>query len=197
MRSTYLVVPAMLVLLASNSEAQKSNTKGFLGNIHYNRTSLKGEDADKSDQGNGVGARLGWGFSPKFTTYLGFEASKLIVGDDNTGDSDYGLGQFELGLTYNFASSSRALVPYLEVSIASEAIAYSVLGSDVTQAGTGVNFGGGINYFFSRSAALQIGLNITSIDFDDAKVDGDKQPDSGGKASGGRLMIGFNWYPKG
>ena len=197
MRSTCLVVPAMLVLLASNSEAQKSNTRGFLGNIHYNRTSLKGEAADKSDQGNGVGARIGWGFSPKFTTYLGFEASKLIVGDDPSGDSDYGLGQFELGLTYNFANSSRALVPYLELAIASEAIAYSVGGTDVTQAGTGFNLGGGINYFFSRSTALQVGLNFTSIDFDDAKADGTTQSGSGGKASGGRLMIGLNWYPKG
>lgn len=195
MRSTYLVVPAMLALLASNGEAQKSNTKGFLGNVHYSRTSLKTEGSDKTEMGNGVGVRLGWGFSPKFTGYVGLAASKMII-DDASGGGDYGLGQFDLGVTYNFASSSRALIPYIEVALSSDAIAYSQGGSDIKAAGTGFTFGGGINYFFSRSAALQVGLNLSSISFDDAEVDGTKVPDSGGSASGGRLMIGLNWYPK-
>lgn len=195
MRSTYLVVPAMLALLASNGEAQKSNTRGFLGNIHYQRVSLKGEDANKADQGNGGGVRLGWGFSPSFTTYIGFSVTKMIP-DDNTFLEDYGLGELDLGLTYNFASSSRALIPYLELAISSDAVAYSTAGGDVEQAGTGFHLGGGINYFFSRTAALQVGLNFSNIDFDDAKLAGTKQAGSGGKASGGRLVIGLNWYPK-
>lgn len=195
MRSTILVVPTMLVLLTSSSAAQKSNTKGFLGNIHYQRVSLKGENADKGDAGNGGGIRLGWGFSPSFTTYIGLAATKIIV-DDANGGGDYGLGEFDLGLTYNFASSSRSLIPYLELAIASEAVAYTVGGQDVEQTGTGFHLGGGINYFFSRTAALQVGLTFSSLDFDDAKVDGTRQPDSGGKASGGKLLIGLNWYPK-
>ena len=195
MRSTYLVVPTMLVLLASNSEAQKSNTRGFLGNIHYQRVSLKSEGANKADAGNGGGIRLGWGFSPSFTTYVGLAATKVII-DDANGGGDFGLGEFDLGLTYNFASSSRALIPYLELAISSDAVAYSTGGGDVEQAGTGFHLGGGINYFFSRTAALQVGLNFSNIDFADAKLDGTKVPDSGGKASGGKLLIGLNWYPK-
>lgn len=194
MRSTFVVVPALLTLLASAGHAQKSNTKGFLGNVHYSRTSLKIEDSDRTDQGNGAGLRLGWGFNDKFTVFLGLTASKLIIEDDG-GDGDYGLGQGDLGLTFNFANTNRALVPYLEVALSSHAIAYETIGGDVAQAGTGFTFGGGVNYFFSRSAALQLGLNFTTATFDDMELDGDQVPDSDFNASGGRLMIGFNWYP--
>ena len=194
MRSTYVLVPALLTLLASTTEAQRSNTKGFLGNLHYSRTSLKIEDADRTDQGNGGGIRLGWGFNDKFTVFLGLTASKLIIEDDG-GDGDYGLGQGDLGLTFNFANSNRALVPYLEVALSSHAISYETPVGDVAQAGTGFTFGGGVNYFFARSAALQLGLNFTTATFDDLELDGDTQADTDFNASGGRLMIGLNWYP--
>lgn len=194
MRSTYALIPAVLALVVSSGHAQKSNTKGFLGNVHYNRTSLKTEGSSKTEKGNGIGVRLGWGFSPNFTGYLGLGASKMII-DDASGGGDYGLGQGDLGVTYNFASAQRALVPYVELALSSQAIAYSVGGSDIKQAGSGFTFGGGINYFFSRSAALQVGLNFTSSKFGDAEVDGTKVPNSGGTGSGGQLMVGFNWYP--
>lgn len=192
MRSSYVLVPALLTLLASNAQAQKSNTKGFMGNLHYARTSLKGEGADKTDMGNGAGVRLGWGFSDKFTAFLGLSGARLDIAD---GGGDYGLGQGDLGLTFNFANSQRALVPYLEIALTSQAMASTSAAGDLAQAGTGFSFGGGINYYFSRSAALQIGLNLSSVSFEDAEIDNNKIPDSGGSASGGKFMIGFNWYP--
>jgi predicted porin len=193
MRSTYILAAA-LVLVPLTGQAQKSNTRGFMANLHYSRTSLKTEDADKTDMGNGVGVRLGWGFSPSITAYAGLAASKLII-EDPGADGDYGLGQFDIGVTYNFAKSTRALVPYLELALSSQAIAYSSVAGDFSQTGTGFTFGGGINYYFSRSTALQVGLNFTGSSFDDGEIDGSKIADSGGKASGGRLMIGFTFYP--
>lgn len=194
MRSTCILAAAFLVLATSPGQAQKSNTRGFMANVHYARTTLKTEGSKETDTGNGGGFRLGWGFSPKFTGYLGFDIAQLIIQSPGV-DGDYGLGQFDLGVAYNFASSSRALVPYLELGLSSRAIAFTSIAGDFTQGGTAFNVGGGINYFFSRSAALQVGLNFTSGDFDDGELDGVKQPDTGGSAAGGRLMIGFTWYP--
>jgi hypothetical protein len=188
-------VAAILIVAPLPTQAQKSNTQGFMGNLHYSRTTLKSdEDGAETDQGNGFGARLGWGFSPAFTVYLGLNASKLIIEEDGA-DGDYGLGQFDLGVTYNFANSNRALVPYLEVAVGTRAIAYSTAGGDVTQAGTSFTFGGGINYFFSRSTALQVGLDFTGGKFENAELDGDEIPDTDISASGGRLMVGFTFYP--
>lgn len=192
MRSSYVLVPALLTLLASDIQAQKSNTKGFMGNLHYARTSLKGENADNTDMGNGAGIRLGWGFSDKFTAFIGLSAAKLVI--DNNG-GDYGLGQGDLGLTFNFANPQRALVPYLEIALTSQSMAAESVAGDIEQSGSGFMFGGGVNYFFSRSAALQLGLNITSVSFGDVSVGGTEQPNTGGSASGGKIMIGFNWYP--
>jgi hypothetical protein len=194
MRSTFLLAAAILIVAPSPAEAQKSNTQGFMGNLHYSRTTLKTEDADETDQGNGFGARLGWGFSPSFTVYLGLAASKLIIEEGGV-EGDYGLGQFDLGVMYNFANSNRALVPYLEVAVGSRAIAYSSAGGDFEQTGTSFTLGGGIHYYFARSTALQVGLNFSGGTFEDGELDGSKIPDSGGSASGGRLLVGFTFYP--
>ena len=195
MRSTCLLAAAILIVAPSPSQAQESNTKGFMGNLHYSRTTLKtDEDGDETDQGNGFGGRLGWGFSPKFTVYVGLEAAKLIL-EEPGADGDYGLGHLDLGLTYNFANSNRALVPYIEVAVGTRAIAFSTIGGDFTQAGSSFTLGGGINYFFSRSTALQVGLNFTGGKFENAELDGDEIPDTDVSGSSGRLMVGFTFYP--
>ncbi|MEX2182026.1 MAG: outer membrane beta-barrel protein [Gemmatimonadaceae bacterium] len=195
MRSTCLLIAAMLIVAPPPGQAQESNTKGFVGNLHYSRTTLKSDqDGAETDQGNGFGGRVGWGFSPNFTVYLGLEAAKLIIEGDGAG-GDYGLGHLDLGLTYNFANANRALVPYLEGAVGARAIAYSTIGGDIQQLGASFTLGGGINYFFSGSTALQVGLNVTGGTFQNAKLDGDEIPGSDMSASGARLMVGVTYSP--
>jgi opacity protein-like surface antigen len=190
MRSTCLLAAAILVAAPSPGQAQESSTKGLMGNLHYSRTTLTSDqDGAEMDQGNGIGGRLGWGFTPNLTVYLGLEAAKLIEGGGAGGD--YGLGHFDLGVTYNFGNSDRALVPYVEGAVGVRAIAYSTIAGDFQQLGTSFTLGGGVNYFLSRSTALQVGLNYTGGKFDNSTLDGDEVPDSGMSASGVRVMVGF------
>lgn len=194
----------MVGLIAADAAAQKSNTSGFMLNLHANGTSvtrpeIQGEKSD-AESGGGYGARIGWGFTPKLTAFIGLDAAVLKFKGPNAPEGDYALGHFDLGLTYNFAGSSKQLVPYLEGAVSSRAIAFEAdLGGGTKenweQSGIGFSLGGGINYFFSRPWALNVGVLFTAGSFDDGKFGGTEVPETGGSANTLRVNLGVTWYP--
>jgi hypothetical protein len=197
----WLVAAIVVALAPVSARAQKSNTQGFMANLHLSGASItppkvEGED-NETGSGGGAGVRLGWGFSPNFTIYADLDAAKVTF--DKT-DGDFALAHIDFAVSYNFLSSSRKLRPYVEVGYSVIALGATLKNpgspdADYVQGGGGWVAGGGINYFFSRSAALNLGLDIGSAKFEDAEIDKTKIADTGGNATTARINLGLTWYP--
>ena len=190
----------MVGLVGVEAAAQKSNTSGFMLNLHLSGASITRPEApgesNESESGGGYGARIGWGFTPKLTGFLGLDAAAIdFKGAGATGN--FALGHFDLGMTYNFAGSNKQFVPYLEAALTTRAIVSEEdgTGNKFEQAGAGFTLGAGFNYFFSRSWAFNAGLMVTGGSFEDAEFAGSDIPDSGGSATSSRVNLGVTWYP--
>lgn len=203
MRRASLIAAGMLALIAPIASAQKSNTQGFMANVHLlgaglTRPEGEGEKND-AESGSGIGARLGWGFSPNFTIFVGVDAAEMKFKSDTAGpDKHYGLVHFDLGATYYFANPNRKLIPYIEVAASGRSI---VIESDVTgvgdylQNGGAYTFGAGINYYFARPVALSAGLTLSVGRFENAEFGGGEVPGTEGDAVSSRLKVGLAFFP--
>ena len=206
MRRNSVLFGAMVVALTTPfvAQAQQSNTQGFMGNIHLSGASLTrpepaaGGKLD-AESGGGFGARLGWGFSPNFTVFLGMDAATLDFKGEGA-EGNYGLVHLDFGAIYHFANTNRRLVPYLEVALSGRAIGSNAedgsgTSEEFVQGGSGYTLGGGINYHFTRSAALNLGLSVSVGDFENAEIDNVEIPGSEGSATSSRLSIGMTFFP--
>jgi hypothetical protein len=202
MRSSYLLAVAVLAVSPSTSIAQKSNTQGFMGNIHFNGVSVTPpkQDGEKSETGSGggVGFRAGWGFSHNFTIFAGVDVAKVEFDDT---DGDFGMVHLDFAVIYNFANPDRKLIPYLEIGGSARAFGATLKDpgsgaeADFAQGGGGWMAGAGVNYFFTRSTALNVGLNIGGGKFEDMEIDDTTIADTGGDAGSARFNVGLTFYP--
>jgi hypothetical protein len=179
----------------------RANTSRFFLGISLNGSAIRfDDDSDEIDSGGGISAQLGWGFTQNFA--LIFDLSAAAISTDG---GDFGLGHAEIGGRWHFVSPTRALVPFLEVGYAGRAIVqedmfyYDDFGNsysgDFTLSGTGVAFGGGLQYHVTPAFALGGSMKwtvgkFTTVELDDVSVDGLDI-----KATTARLNLGFTWYP--
>lgn len=204
---TMMALAAAFALLAPASLAQvakapgkgavteapvRSNTSKLFVQAHLNGTglSVEGEDAEN---GGGFGLKLGYGFSPLFTLYAGFDAASM----DAAGGGSYSYGFFDLGGQFNFRSGAHALVPYLDLALSGQAAVFDADGEDFTFSGAGVTLGGGLKYFVSPVLALDGSLTTTLGRFTTVEYDGVSVEDEEGLGTtGARFGLGLSWYPQ-
>ncbi len=88
-------------------------------------------------------------------------------------------------------------MPYLELGVAGLGVEYTPDGADeVELEGTGITVGGGLNYFFTRRAALDLGFRYTMGEFGSAQIrDRDVETGDGVGFNTTRLNIGIAFYP--
>ena len=189
---------AASVSAAAQSNASRSTTQGLMLDLHLNGSSIKVEDGS-NENGGGIGARMGWGFTPRISAYLGYDRASIKSADSQMADK-YALGQMDLGLQYNFANNGRAWRPFVEAAATRRAMSAEVdfggSTSDVSMYGYGMTLGGGIKYHFSAPWALSTGLNYTFGSFTKGSMNGQSSDlDPALSARGARLNVGMSWHP--
>jgi hypothetical protein len=183
------------------STPARANTSGFILGLSLNGSSIRFDDASSSiESGGGLSAQIGWGFTRNFALLL--DVSGAAIRSD---DGDYGLGHAEISGRWHFASPTRALVPFLEVGFAERAVVQNdvvyyddfgnSLAGDFSLLGSGVSFGGGLQYHVSPTMALGGSLKWTVGSFSTVKLDNVSVDGLDISATTARVNLGFIWYP--
>ena len=192
--------PSYVPARALDSSPLRANTSRFFLGLSLNGSSLQFDDSDEIESGGGISAQIGWGFTKNFALF--FDVSGAAISTDI---GDVGLGHAELGGRWHFANEARALVPFLEVGFAGRAVVqddmlyYDDFGNpysgDFSLSGTGVSFGGGLQYHVTPAMALGASLKWSLGDFTTVKLDNVSVDGLEIGATTARLNLGFTWYP--
>lgn len=174
---------AALAAFATDASAQdRSSTRGVVLGAHLNSSSIQVDEDGGSDAetGIGLGVMLGYGFSDAVTVFLRGDFAQVEYEGEE--DESYVLGNVDLGARYIFGLPSAALRPYVELGLTGTAVQDDVPVDggrtvDVQLSGGALMLGGGLEYFFSRAASLDVGLVLGKGQLTDAQVDGESVGD--------------------
>lgn len=202
-----VAVAGLQALAPSVATAQdRSNTNKLFVGLALGSASieLEGEDDDgfrtDREQGFGASVRLGYGFTSLFALYLEGSAAEI----DAEGET-FALVHGDIGARFHFGGPTRAFIPFLDVGFTGRAIAVDDLEVDDGQggfttvdaeiSGSGLSFGGGFLWFFNPKWALDVGLKLTTGEFDTVKFDNISISGFELDATSARLMVGITWFP--
>lgn len=191
------------LLFAGDLDAQLSDNRGFMLNLHAAGNALTPVGADtESETGGGLGLALGYGFNDRITLYFNLDAAAVEYDEDaiDAPDDTYDLVTGDLGVRVNFGNPALKLRPYINAAFTGVAAAeqYEFAGEDVDQiiAGGGVTIGGGLQYFFSPRLALDLGLQATQGAFTEVSIDDEEEEFEEGVAfTSSRVQLGLTWHP--
>lgn len=190
---------AVACAFPSEAAAQESTTRGLSLALYLQGASLSVEGGDPGGGGGG-GLRVGYGINRTVTLFLRTDASKTTVEDAEI-EGEWTLGHAELGGRFHFANSLRSWVPWAEVALGGRAVTVDnaeVEGEaeeQVTFSGTSFSLGGGLDFYFSESLALDLGLAWSSGEFDEIEVGAVSLSGFDLDARSFRLNVGLAWWP--
>ncbi len=191
-----LAVALVSVTFAGAANAQRvPDIRGLHLGAAVNATSIKLDETTFSDdeRENGYGANIYAGYN--FTQNLGLLISLTASNINDRDTEDFGVAHIDLAGRASFPGRS-ARVPYLEIGVAAVGAEYEVQGQEVELEGTGISFGGGLNYFFTRRVALDLGFRFTIGEFGTAKIaNREVETGDGVGFNTTRLNLGFAFYP--
>jgi opacity protein-like surface antigen len=194
-------------LLSAGGLAAQSDNSGFMLNLHLagNAIQYTGLDADEDpESGGGLGLALGYGFNDRIILFFNVDAATVEYDEEVSGsaeDDTYDALTGDLGVRVNFGNEGMKLRPYINAAFTGVAImekGEALPGDEVetTLSGGGITIGGGLQYFFSRTLALDVGLQATQGAFTTFTVDNDDEELETGIAFGtSRLQLGVTWHP--
>ena len=179
---------------------RRAHTSGLMLGLAFDASSIRSDDlATSTESGPGLAALLGWGFTKNFAFVV--DASGARISSLN---GDYNLAHVDVGGRWHFVNRS-AFVPFVEVGYAGRALmkndALLNTGPGTTYTGKlavlggGASFGGGFEYFPSRSWALGGGFKWTTGQFSRVQVGGVTVDGFAIDATSARFNMGFTWYP--
>ena len=194
-----LILSALVLSTVPLASAQRgaravSNTEGLFLQLAVDGQALNynEDDLDQNDNGGGLSARVGYGFSPLFTLYGGVSGARVDGDTNGVISEEYSFVAAEIGARFNF-NRGRALRPYLDVAL--RGVRASEDDLDLEFTGGGVAVGGGLAYFVSPSVAIDGALRIGAGRFDEVEL-GDFGLDLDDAGYGeGRLSLGLTFYP--
>lgn len=190
-------------LLSAGSLAAQSDNRGFMLNLHLTGNGIGSVGADaETESGGGFGVALGYGFNDRIILFFNLDAASIEYDEDDIdapGDS-YDAVTGDLGVRMNFGNEGMKLRPYINAAFTGLAAVeeFEFGGEDVetTIGGGGITIGGGLQYFFSPSLALDLGLQATQGAFTTVIVDDeDEELDEGIAFTSSRLQLGVTWHP--
>ena len=160
--------------------------------------SISGADLDTPidiSMGPGVGAQVGYAFSPRYMLYAGGDLGRLGAAPEDDA-SHWSLTMLEVGGRMSFPKPASRLTPYITAAVGTRAVSAQILDfGDVKIHGMTVSGGGGITYLIGPNIALN-GAAVVSI----GKLGHYEGPD--GKfhdtvdnSTSTRLQLGLDWRP--
>jgi opacity protein-like surface antigen len=188
---------ALVAAFAGSADAQRMpDVTGLHLGAAINATSIKLDETQfiSDERENGYGANIYAGYN--FTRNLGLLLSFTGANINDNETSDFGVVHVDLIGRASFPGSSP-LVPYVELGVAGVAAAFTPDNEDeVELSGAGLTVGAGLNYFFTRRVALDLGFRFTPGEFGTAKIDGREVSARGGVGfTTTRVNVGLAFYP--
>lgn len=184
----------------SHGRATPVASTGLMLNVHAFTTpgfGIKGNDLAgeiSTSLGPGVGARIGYGITPRYMVYAGADIARLGAGNGLEGH--WGFGLFEVGGRMSFPSARSILTPYITASVGWRGIAAEVGNAgDVSFDGMTFGAGGGLQYQVSPQLALDGNLTFGYGKFgsyEDPIQTADLDVDN---TLTTQVRVGVNWYP--
>ncbi len=179
---------------------QKSTTRGLNLDFHLQGAALSVEGGD-SDGGGGAGIRVGYGINRIITLYLQLDGSSIDTQNSPELSGQWAMAHADLGVRFHFANSLRSWVPYLEVAAGARAVSATdaqvtpAIQEDVSFSGSSFTVGGGIYAYFTETLALDVGLKLSSGEFNEIEVGALSVGNLDIDATSSRFSIGLVWWP--
>ena len=201
-RETFSALSILITLglLAGESAAQQSTTRGFTLGVHGSGASLTIEKGDRNDAGGG-GLNIGYGLNRRFTLLAQLDGAEF---DDLTARNVRGkwtLGHVDAAVRFHFANSLNRWIPYLQGGLGVRAVSLSnpvvdgTARNEVTFSGSGLSLGGGIDYYFTEALALDLQVLWTGGKFSTYRVDNVSVSGWDVDATSSRVNVGVSWWP--
>lgn len=191
---------AALFVAPADAAAQESTTRGLSLALYLQGASLSVEGGDPGS-GAGGGLRVGYGINRTVTLFARTDLSETDV-DDADVEGQWKLAHVELGGRFHFANSLRSWVPWLEAAIGARSVTVDdaevegdPTADEVTFSGSAFSLGGGLDFYFSESLALDVGLAWTSGEFDEIEVGPVSLGGFDLDAQSFRFNLGLAWWP--
>jgi hypothetical protein len=177
----------------------KSHSSGVFLSLGFEddaiSTEQSGGGTTVDERGTGAGLVLGYGFSPRWSMFLG--ASSAVM--NSHGDNRYALAHFDVAARVHFRTGPNIVVPFVQFGLSGFGEAQrvtDVTGTyDVASNGGGVALGAGLNTHFNPRFALSTSLTISGGSFTNYTVDGRRQSLPAVNATSSRLHLGLIWFP--
>lgn len=165
-------------------------TDGFFLKPHLIGAAWTLDDLDvDAESGGGGGLGLGYGFSEQWAVFV--EGSAATIDDPSGGE--YTLAHFDIGARFTLGNSSSKFKGILDAALTGRSAQFDLFGTKIELNGTGFTLGVGLNYFLSRSVALDTGLAWTFGSIDEVKV-GAFTEDVSVDATSARFILGIAWF---
>jgi hypothetical protein len=151
--------------------------------------------------GAGAGVTLGWGFNSVFSAFTSLDLAKQNTSPDDVPQGSWGLAHMEVGARANLPLGTVATIPYVTASFGGRSLAAQATfddggKTDVSLSGRYVGLGAGIEHAFSRTMAIDAGVDVGFGKFSQVKVGGDETTDDVDPTRSIRMRLGVTWRPK-
>ncbi len=145
------------------------------------------------DGGIGVAVRAGFGVTPVFVIFGGFEQSWHDLADS---DDDVQLRHILGGVRVNLPTDSRAN-PFVSLGYGERRLRGEDEedGSTITITGNFFDLGAGVLFFIAPSLGLDVGLNYGFGEFDNARSGDFRIGIDTGNVNALRIRVGLTWMP--
>ncbi len=191
-----------LFFVAESAAAQESTTRGFTIGLHGTGASLdpQGASNDRENAGGG-GVLFGYGVNRRITIFAQGDGAKF---DDLTTDNvegEWTMGHFDLGIRFNFANSLRKWIPFLQAALGyrvvsvTDPVVDAAPVNELSISGAGLTLGGGVDFYFSETWALDMQLLWTGGEFNTVTVDNVSVSGLDFDATSSRFNLGVSWWP--
>ncbi|HEX5076437.1 MAG TPA: outer membrane beta-barrel protein [Gemmatimonadaceae bacterium] len=192
----------------ANAEVTKeSRPSGFMLGVHsIGIPGLAISGAEAQDDvintafGGGGGVTLGWEFNGTFAAFTRLDLAKQKTAGSNVPNGSWGLAHLELGARANLPLGGAATIPYVTASFGGRALASTAMlengeTTDVSLSGHYFGFGAGIEHAFSRSMAIDGGVDLDFGRFSHMKLGGEEADGDVNPTKSIRLRLGVTWRP--
>lgn len=192
---TFAIAAALACAAGTAAQGQtpapeaRAGSSGLHLGVFVNETVVRGdyEGWDGWDHGLGVGLHVGYQYTPEASVFARVNLAKGQEAD---------LTQADLGLRLSFGRTDSALRPFAQGALGVRTADIGSIDQDIR--GLALTVGGGVEYFVSRTVAIEGGLSLSGGLFTHGRSgDGGWDPVEGNTitAFGSRLDIGISWHP--
>jgi hypothetical protein len=182
---------AQSAALEPSAPEPRSRTAGFHLGLSLNGSALRVEDVGETEAGPGIGAHVGYGFTPSTAVFARVDLASM-----KSGDLGFSLAHADVGLRFWFGDSSSALRPFLQAGVGGRSVSFDDV--DLATRGITLTGGGGLEYFVSQDLSIEGGLLLSWGEFSQGRAGDSGWVDlksAGFLGTSARASVGFSWHP--